>query len=132
MKKTFVLLLILCSYFSHAQNNKQRFDEAVNYIICVCLNDVAKTQKDCNNEDYYQESDFQDKSNNNVNRGFIYFTNSFLGLLVAKNRVFLRKITLKGYLWVSSLICFICVLTPYQLIYFLVDRLPGIDKITRE
>jgi len=67
MKKTFVLLLILCSYFSHAQNNKQRFDEAVNYIICVCLNDVAKTQKDCNNEDYYQESDFQDKSNNNVN-----------------------------------------------------------------
>lgn len=67
MKNIFIIFLSLCCYFSFAQENTQRYEEAVDYVICVCINDTGEKQKDCDNGYYYQESDFQDKSNNNGN-----------------------------------------------------------------
>src|SRR5690554_41127 len=68
MKKIFIIFLSLCCYFSFAQeDNKQKYTDAVDYVICVCINDTGEKQKDCDNGDYYQESDFQDKSNSNSN-----------------------------------------------------------------
>lgn len=67
MKKIFIIILFLCCYFSFAQDNRQRYEEAVDYVICVCINDTGEKQKDCDNGDYYQEGDFKDKSNSNSN-----------------------------------------------------------------